>query len=263
MAGRVEAIGRVRVALAQMRCEDSDLEGNFARIRAMAEAAAAHEARAVFYPETVDFGWVNPEAHWRAGAIPGPFTDRVGALARELGLWLGISLCEKQGEALYDSAVLLDPTGAIALRHRKINLLPWLMEPPYAPGDPAELAVAATPFGRVGMLVCADSFEAPLLEALARQKPDLVYIPYGWAARREEWPEHGFELLKTVQRTARALGAPVLGPNCVGEITHGEWRGRTYEGLSTAADRHGCSLAQGKWNRAELIVLTVEPGRTL
>ncbi len=261
MAADTAFIPHARIALAQMRCIDSDLEGNFARIRAVAEAAAAHEARAVFYPETVDFGWVNPEAHWRAGPIPGPFADRVAALARELRLWIGIGLCEKKGNALYDSAVLIDSNGDIVLTHRKVNLLAWLMDPPYTPGDPAAITVAETPFGRMGMLVCADSFEQPLLEALARRKPDLVYVPYGWAARRDAWPEHGFELLKTVEHAARTLGAPVLGPNCVGEITHGEWCGRTYEGLSVAADRHGHALVQGKWNRAEVIVLTIEAGR--
>ncbi|HAK95613.1 MAG TPA: carbon-nitrogen hydrolase family protein [Planctomycetes bacterium] len=261
MAATAPPIPPVKVALAQMRCVDSDAEGNFARIRAAAEAAATHEARAVFYPETADLGWVNPEAHTLAGPVPGPFTDRVAALAREFGLWIGIGLSERAEGALYDTAVLIDPRGAIVLRHRKINLLAWLMEPPYAAGDSAAIDVAETPFGRVGMLVCADSFERTLLEALARRRPDLVYIPYGWAAPKGAWPEHGFELLKTVQRAARVLEAPVLGPNCVGEITHGEWCGRTYEGLSAAADRTGLSLVQGKWNREELIVLAVEPGR--
>lgn len=261
MAAAAASLPPVKVALAQVRCVDSDLEGNFARVRAAAAAAAKHQARAVFFPESVDLGWVNPEAHRLAGPVPGPFTDRVAALAREFDLWVGIGLSERAEGALYDAAVLIDPRGAIVLKHRKINLLAGLMDPPYAAGDPAAIDAARTPFGRLGMLVCADSFERPLLEALARRGPDLVYVPYGWAAPREAWPEHGFELLMTVQRAARGLGAPVLGPNCVGAITHGEWCGRTYEGLSAAADRTGLALVQGKWNREELIVLTVEPGR--
>jgi hypothetical protein len=61
-----------------------------------------------------------------------------------------------------------------------------------------------------------------------------------------------------VQKAARTLGAPVIGPNLVGEITHGDWKGRTFEGLSTAADASGLSLVQGRWNTDDLIVFEVD-----
>jgi predicted amidohydrolase len=63
-----------------------------------------------------------------------------------------------------------------------------------------------------------------------------------------------------VQKAARYIGAPVIGPNLVGEITHGEWKGRTFEGLSTAAEATGMSIVQGKWNREDLIVVEIAPG---
>lgn len=251
----------VKIALAQVRCTDSDLEGNFARIATLVAQADSAGARIVLFPETADLGWVNPEAHALAGSIPGPFADRVCALAREHSLWIGIGLCEKEDGRLYDSAVLIDNTGALRLKHRKINLLSWLMDPPYTPGDSTEVSVCETPFGRVGILICADSFRDNLLKNLAAAKPDLVYIPYGWAAKKEEWPEHSFSLVLTVQRASHTLGAPVFGPNVVGTITHGPWTGWTYEGLSTAAGANGLSLCQGPWNREGLIMVEVTPGR--
>ena len=134
------------------------------------------------------------------------------------------------------------------------------MDPPYSPGDSTAIGTVETPFGRFGMLICADSFNEGLLARLAAQKPDLVYIPYGWAAKREEWPEHSFSLVRRVQRSARAIGAPVIGPNVVGEISHGPWTGWTYEGMSTAADRTGMSLFQAAWNKEDLVIFEVEPG---
>jgi predicted amidohydrolase len=244
--------------MAQVRCDPSDVDGNVARIDAMATEAATKGAAAVFFPETADFGWVNPEAHTRADTIPGPLSRHLASLARNLGLWLGVGLCEKEGDALFDSAILLNPEGGLALKHRKINLLAWLMDPPYTPGEAEGIGVAETPWGRIGMLICADSFQEALLDRLAEQRPDLVYLPYGWAEKKEAWPEHGFQLLKTVQQAARRIGAPVIGPNCVGEILHGPWAGRTFEGLSTAADATGMSLVQGRWNREECIVLDIE-----
>ena len=256
-----QAMDKVKVAIAQIRCTDSDLEGNFSRIEEMVVRAAADSAKMVFFPETVDLGWVNPEAHRLAAPVPGPFSDRVASLARREKIWIGLGLCEKEGELLYDSAILINPQGEIVLKHRKLNLLAWLMTPPYSPGKVEDIQAVETPFGRVGVLICADSFEEELRAAMRARKPDLVYIPYGWAAPREKWPEHSFTLIRTVQRAACDIGAPVIGPNVVGEITHGPWTGQTYEGLSAAADANGMSLVQGKWNKEDLLILEITPGR--
>ena len=258
---RVFSMEKIKIALAQVKCIDSDLEGNFNRIKALVVRARSEEAKMVFFPETVDLGWANTEAHRLAGPVPGPFSQRISLLAKEHDIWIGIGLCEKEGDKLYDTAVLIDPEGEIVLKHRKINLLAWLMDPPYTPGKAADIKAVDTPLGRVGLLICADSFKEEFLEAMARQKPDLVYIPYGWAYPKDGWPEHGFQLIKTVQKAARYIGAPVIGPNLVGEITHGEWKGRTFEGLSTAASATGMLIVQGRWNREDLIVVEIEPGR--
>ncbi|HLA38438.1 MAG TPA: carbon-nitrogen hydrolase family protein [Candidatus Glassbacteria bacterium] len=255
------AMEKVKVAIAQTRCTDSDLNGNLEKIAEKVEKAAAEGAKMVFFPETADLGWVNPDAHRLAGPVPGGgASDRICNLARQHEIWIGVGLCEKDGDKLYDTAILVNPQGEIALKHRKINLLAWLMDPPYTPGRPEDIKAVATPFGRVGVLICADSFEDELLENMRVQKPDLVFIPYGWAAKQPEWPEHSFSLVKTVQKAARTIGAPVIGPNVVGRITHGPWTDYTYEGLSTAADANGMSLVQGRWNTDDLLVFEVEPG---
>lgn len=251
---------KVKVAIAQIRCIDSDIKGNLERISQMVVKAKSQGARIVFFPETADLGWVNPEAHELAGPVPGPFSNKISELAEEHEIWIGVGLCEKDGDRLYDTAILVNPSGEIVLKHRKINLLHWLMDPPYTPGSIESIKAVETSFGRIGIMICADSFKEELREAMLAQKPDLVYIPYGWAAPREKWPEHSFSLVKTVQKAARHIGAPVIGPNLVGEITHGPWKGQTCEGMSTAADRTGMSLVQGRWNKDELLVIEIEPG---
>jgi predicted amidohydrolase len=260
-AGEGLAMEKIKIAIAQPRCTDSDLEGNLARISALTAKAAGEGAKIVFFPETVDLGWVNPDAHTLAGAVPGGVAaEAVCTMAATNGIWIGIGLNEKDGDKLRDTAVLISSEGEIVLKHRKINLLDWLLDPPYTPGRQQDIGTVQTPFGRVGLLICADSFREELVSELAGQKPDLVYIPYGWAAKQDQWPEHSFSLVQRVQVTARAIGAPVIGPNLVGRISKGPWTGYTYEGLSTAADAEGMSLVQGKWNREDLILLEVEPG---
>lgn len=249
--------GHVKVALCQTVVLDGDREGNFVRIKAALREAEELGAQIACLPETAILGWVNPEAHERAHPIPGPDTDRLGALARQFGLYVCAGLAEKDGDQLFDSAVLIDPDGRILLKHRKINILSELMDPPYTAGE--EVGVVDTPLGRIGMLICADSFLEPLCLQMRDQGPDLVLIPYGWAADESAWPGHGEELRQVVRQAARWTGASVIGTDAVGAISHGPWKGKVYGGQSTAADRDGQTIADAKDRQPDVIVVEVPP----
>ncbi len=251
--GRADQV--VRIAMCQIFALDGDREGNFVRIEAALRQAKEQGAQIACFPETTILGWVNPEAHKRAHPIPGADTDRLGRLARQYELFLCAGLAEKDGERLYDSAVLIDPQGRILLKHRKINILTNLMDPPYTPGQ--EVQVAKTPLGTIGLLICADSFEEPLCRRLRDLKPDLVLIPYGWAADETAWPQHGERLKSVVQQAARWIKAPVVGTDLVGAITHGPWKGKTYGGQSTAADAQGRTLAVAKDRQQDCKIVTL------
>jgi len=248
-------MGRVKIAMCQIVCLDGDRRGNLARAeRAVSEAAAAG-AQIACLPESLVLGWVNPDAHRRAQPIPGEDSERLCEMARRYGVFLCAGLDEKAGENLYDSAVLIDDAGKVLLKHRKIILLSELMAPPYSAGE--EIQVVQTRFGRVGVLICADTHEPGILAKMAKLKPDLVLVPYGYAAPEEAWPEHGGELERVVTNAARVLHAPVVGTNLVGQITHGPWAGRTYAGHSVAADRTGEIMAIGRNFDRDVVVVTV------
>jgi predicted amidohydrolase len=235
-------MSKVRIAMCQILCLDGDRNGNIARMEVAVDRARDLPVDIVCFPETVFYGWVNPEAHTRAQPIPGEDSQILCDLARQ-GVYLCAGLEEKDGDNLYDSALLIDGDGQILLKHRKIILLSELMTPPYAPGH--EVKVAETRFGKIGVLICADTHEQEILERMASLKPDLVLVPYGYAAPEEAWPEHGKQLERVVKNAAQVIGAPVIGTNLIGQITHGPWQGRTYEGHSVAADRRGKILAVG------------------
>lgn len=245
----------IRIAMCQIFCLDGDRSGNFSRIEHAVEEAKALGADIICFPETAILGWVNPDAHERAHPIPGKDSDRLSALAKEHGTFLCAGLAEKEGEALFDSALLIDEEGRILLKHRKMNILTELMTPPYTPGE--DVGVAETRYGRIGILVCADSFKEVLLERMAGLKPDLVLIPYGWAAPEDDWPDHGESLHRVVKNAASKIGAPVVGTDLVGAITHGPWRGFVYGGQSAAADKDGRILAVAKDRDRDIRVLTV------
>jgi len=125
----------VKIAMCQIFSLDGDRSGNFVRIEnAIGEAKDAGADIACF-PETALLGWVNPDAHKRACSIPGEDSERLCKLTRDYDIHLCVGMAEKEGKSLYDSAALIDNSGNILLKHRKINLLTELMSPPYTPCD--------------------------------------------------------------------------------------------------------------------------------
>jgi predicted amidohydrolase len=252
------AVKNVRIAMCQTLCIDGDREGNYARIEHALKRAAELDVQIACFPETCILGWVNPAAHQRAHPIPGsqPNHDvqRLAALARRYGLMLSVGLAEKDGEKLYDSVVLIDRDGTLLLKHRKRSILTHLMSPAYTPGM-ENFQVVQSRFGRIGLLVCADTFSSKHLQSLRDLRPDLVLVPYGWAAEKDQWPEHGKELANTVTKAARTIGAPVVGVDLVGAITHGPWNGRTYGGQSVTCDASGKILAVARDRDVDVVIV--------
>jgi len=245
----------IRIAMCQIFCLDGDRSGNLARIENAIHEARQAEADIACFPETALFGWVNPEAHKRAHPIPGKDSEHLSRLANKYSIHLCIGIAEREDNRLYDSVILIDDRGKILLKHRKMNILSHLMTPPYTPGK--NVSCVETRFGKIGLLICADTFKQDILARMAGLKPDLLLVPYGWAAKEEDWPQHGQKLQNTVSKAAQITKAPVVGVDLVGEITHGPWTGMTYGGQSVAADAEGRIIAVAKDRDREVLVVQI------
>ena len=103
-----------------------------------------------------------------------------------------------------------------------------------------------TKYGRIGLLICADTFKDEILSRMANLEPDLLLVPYGWAAPENKWPAHGKEMVNVVRKAAMKTGAYVFGTDLVGEITKGPWTGQVYGGQSVAVDGKANILAVAK-----------------
>jgi predicted amidohydrolase len=248
----------VKIAMAQIYSLDGDRSGNFVRIENAIRQAKDNAADIICFPETVILGWVNPDAHERACPIPGKDSGRFCELAKKYEIFLCAGLAEKNGTELYDSAVLIDETGKIILKHHKINILTELMSPPYTPGKKVD--AVETKFGRIGLLICADTHENKILERMAALEPDLLLVPYGYAEQENNWPEHGKELERVVKRAGWKTGAVVVGTNLVGEITKGPWKGRIFGGHSVAADKNGKILTISADRDRDIRIFTIRTG---
>ena len=250
----MEAVDTV-IAMCQIFCLDGDLAGNLLRIENAVIEAKSKGAQIACLPETALYGWVNPEAHKRADTIPGRDSDVLCALAKKHGLYLCVGIAEKEGNKLYDSVILINNSGELLLKHRKINTLTELLDPPYTRGT--EVKVVDSPFGRIGLLICADTFSIPLLEKMAALKPDLLLVPYGWAEEEDNWPDHGKNLEDVVVNAAKMTGAATVGVDLVGTISHGPWRGRVYGGHSVASATDGIILGRGKDRDQDVVIVTL------
>ena len=242
----------VRVAAAQIFCLDGDKPGNLLRIENAMKEAKEAAVDIICFPEMALMGWVNPNAHQQSQRIAGADSDALATLARKYEMYVVVGLGEKEGDKLYDAAILLDPAGEILLKHRKVNILTELMDPPYTPGRGVQ--VAETEFGKLGVMICADSFVEEVKQGMTDLAPDLLLIPYGWAKEVEDWPGHGLELEKTVTATAKTIGCPVVGTDLVGEISHGPWQGRVYGGQSLIVDAEGTVLKKGLDRDRDLLI---------
>lgn len=252
---------RVRVAVCQILVIDGDKEGNFRRVEYALQTAQAEHADIATFPESSIVGWENPDAYKLATPIPGADSDRIAVLARKYDVMIAIGLDEKDGDRLYDSAILVDKTGKLLWKHRKLNVLPELMSPPYSVGSPEGIGVVNTEFGRIGIVICADTFVDAYAERVARLKPDLMLVPYGWAARPERWPQFEKDLETLVASRAKLWKCPVVGTDLVGEVTHGPWERRTYGGGSVVADGSGAvlSVLRDRDTDVHLVDLAIAP----
>jgi len=262
MVTAASAAQTVRVAVCQILVIDGDREGNFRRIENALEKAKAGRAQIAAFPESVILGWENPDAHRLAAPIPGEDSDRLAALARKYGMMISIGLDEKDGGRLYDSAILIDKSGKLMWKHRKLNVLPELMDPPYSAGKAGDIGVVDTEFGRIGVLVCADTFGDDFVERMKRLKPDLMLAPYGWAAPPDKWPEHSKELEQLISRRAKLIGCPMVGTDLVGVMSQGPWRGWTYGGASFVADGSGRILHRLADRDVEVRVIELRVGNS-
>jgi predicted amidohydrolase len=112
--------------------------------------------------------------------VPGPLTDRLGAVARAYRMYLSACFFEWSRGRAYNCNVLFDRRGRIAGRYRKVHL------PPQeacilSPGR--DLPVFETDLGRVGVMICYDIMFPEAARCLALRGAQLLLHPtagYGW-----------------------------------------------------------------------------------
>ncbi|MHB0875965.1 MAG: carbon-nitrogen hydrolase family protein [Anaerolineae bacterium] len=201
-----------------------DVDANRRRLLTAVDNAAAAGADLVLLPEAALTGLVNtddPTADLALGEpVPGPFTAALAERSRRHRLYVAGGVLERDGNTLYDSAVMLGPDGELALRYRRIQPQ-WHGRDanPTAYGQGSDIPVAETRFGRLLFLICGDLFDQEIVGRARNLRPDYVLFPFARCFRlgvdpEAEWAER--ERASYAERAAQT-GASVLMANYVAE----------------------------------------------
>ena len=184
----------------------------------------------------------------QAEPIPGPSTELFGALAKELGIVLVLSLFERRAPGLYhNTAVVLERDGSIAGKYRKMHIPddPAYYEKFYfTPGD-LGFEPINTSVGRLGVLVCWDQWYPEAARLMAMRGAEMLIYPtaIGWeSSDTEEEKARQLGAWVTVQRGhAVANGLPVISVNRTGHEPDpsGQTNGIQFWGNSFVAGPQG------------------------
>ena len=206
-----------------------------------------------------------------AETIPGPSTETFGALAKELGIVLVLSLFEKRAPGLYhNTAVVLEKDGTIAGKYRKMHIPddPAYYEKFYfTPGD-LGFEPIDTSVGRLGVLVCWDQWYPEAARLMALKGAELLIYPtaIGWESSDTD-DEKARQLNAWIisQRAhAVANGLPVISVNRVGHEPDpsGQTNGILFWGNSFVAGPQGEFLAQAGNDHPENMVVEIDMERS-
>jgi len=252
---------RFILAMAQMRVDGGQKRANLdSAVRCVSEAANA-DAEVVLLPETLSLGWTHPSARTEADAIPdGESCKALRDSAKDHRVFICAGLVERAGDRVFNSAVLIDPAGEVILHHRKINELE-IAQDLYAPGD--RLAVAHTPLGCIGVMICADAFVPGqvISRALGLMGADIILSPCAWAvpANHDNAREPYGQLWRdSYGPVARDFKLWIAGASNVGAIADGPWQGRKCIGCSLLVGPGGEPVLQGPYGEDAGTILYAE-----
>ena len=270
----------MRVAVIQQE-NTADLDANLARSMDKIREAAAQGAQLVMLQElhrSLYFCQSEDTAMFDlAETVPGPSTDALGALARELQVVIVASLFEKRATGLYhNTAVVLESDGHLAGLYRKMHIPddPGFYEKFYfTPGDAtfnaghSGFTPIRTSVGKLGLLVCWDQWYPEAARLMALAGADLLLYPTAIGWDQSDDPEEQARQLDawiTVQRAhAVANGLPVVVANRTGfEPAPDGDGGIQFWGNSFICGPQGEYLARAGDDQEQILMADLDPDRS-
>lgn len=238
-----------RVAGAQIDIRFADPEANLARIEEIVRQGAAEGTWLTVFPECAVSGYCYEslaEAMPFAETIPGPATDRLTKLCRETSAHVVAGMLERDGERIFNAAVLVGPSGVIG-SYRKIHM-PYLGIDRFAtPGD-RPFEVWEVEGLRIGMHICYDGSFPESARVMTLLGADLIVLPTNWPPKSECAAEH-LPHMRASENTIYYMTCDRVG----------EERGFRFIGMSRFCDPAGDTIADAPGTEERIFAAVVDP----
>jgi predicted amidohydrolase len=259
-----EEMPSFKLAVAQMRVVGGALDVNLEHAGEMIEEAAEQGAQVVLLPEAMDLGWTDPSALTMAEPVPGGKSAQLLiSMAKKHQIYICSGLIEKDGENVYNSAVLVNPMGKVILLHRKINELD-IGHPYYALGQ--SLQVVPTDLGNIGVMICADAStgEQEISRVLSYMGADVILSPSAWAVPADHNNidnPYGGTWWRAYKPVAKDFRVWIASCSNVGWLTGGPWQGWKAIGCSMVIGPGGEEIMNAPYgdNADTILYVDIKP----
>lgn len=248
-----QAASEVVVACCQLEISIDDPAATRSRATAAVESAVAQGANIVILPELASSGYMfrdYSELESRAETMTGATVNLFRTLAKLHGIVLVFGIPEQGDNAVYNSAVLVDPTGVRAV-YRKAHLWDTEKTTGFTPGDAAP-PVVDTAFGRLSVMVCYDVEFPEWTRTAALSGADLLCAPVNWPAFPRPVGERPAEIVR-VQAAASSNRLPIAVADRAGHE-----RGVDWVGGSVIIDADGFPITAIRLGEPGITIATID-----
>ncbi len=167
---------KVRLATIYHRPADTRSSAeNLEQFKKLINEAGNRQADIVCLPEGITLVGTPLDYISASEPVPGPTTRFLGELAKKYHMYIVAGILEREGEVVYNTAILIDRKGELAGKYRKLSLPREEIEGGVTPGN--ESPVFDTDFGRIGMMICWDVTFPETARALAMKGAEVIFLP--------------------------------------------------------------------------------------
>jgi predicted amidohydrolase len=173
---------QIKVAVLQTAPKKGAPDENRSRALEALQRASEAGARLIALPECAISGYAistTREAIELAEPLAGPTTEAIVRHCASTGTHVAFGLLERDGEFLFNSAILVGPNGVIG-RHRKAHIAPVGADRFVTPG--ASIDVFEALGIRIGMLICYEVRFPEICRVMALKGAQLLIVAANWPA---------------------------------------------------------------------------------
>ena len=243
---------KIRLAAVQLDPQLGAVAVNLATTEAKLREAAKDGAELVIFPECglTGYGFASrAEAVSHAEPIPGPSTTALIAVCRELNVHTVVGLLERDGERLFNVAVVLGPDGVVGT-YRKVHL-PFLGVDRFTDKGDRPFALVEVKGVRLGLHICYDGSFPETARVLTLLGADVLVLITNWPIQSASTADH-LPACRAIENVVYVVACDRVGTES----------GCLFAGRSSIVDPDGVIVAKAGPDETTILHAEIDPERS-